>query len=177
MFVAILRTELRRENSCSSSFIIGIEVPCVWTDLRKIPLSLWVLSRVSAKDAPEDAPAVLFNAHFDSPLGSPGASDCASCVASLLETLRHIIDTKWVPPAPVIFLFNGAEELFLLVRPLIRFSLYQRMHLLRVISHNTGGQGSVQSAIFLPYVVYTFYTRLLAARFKNFLRRHALEIV
>ncbi|CAM6105759.1 unnamed protein product [Calypogeia fissa] len=73
-----------------------------------------VAVRVAAKDAPEDAAAVLFNAHYDAPLGSPGASDCASCVASLLETLRHIIDTEWVPPAPVIFLFNSAEELFCL---------------------------------------------------------------
>ncbi|KAG6544448.1 hypothetical protein Mapa_014086 [Marchantia paleacea] len=70
--------------------------------------------RVSAKDAREDAASLLLNAHFDGPLGSPGASDCASCVASLLETLRYLIDTNWVPPAPVIFLFNGAEELFLL---------------------------------------------------------------
>ncbi|KAL2611174.1 hypothetical protein R1flu_022866 [Riccia fluitans] len=69
--------------------------------------------RVAAKDASEDAASLLLNAHFDGPLGSPGASDCASCVASLLETFRYVIDTNWIPPAPVIFLFNGAEELFL----------------------------------------------------------------
>jgi len=81
------------------------------------------------------------NGHFDSPLGSPGAADCGSCVgkykclsskhrrcsynadflwnisfpASMLELSRLIIDSGWVPPRPVIFLFNGAEELFLLV--------------------------------------------------------------
>jgi Zn-dependent M28 family amino/carboxypeptidase len=54
------------------------------------------------------------NGHFDSPLGSPGAADCGSCVASMLELSRLIIDSGWVPPRPVIFLFNGAEELFLL---------------------------------------------------------------
>jgi Zn-dependent M28 family amino/carboxypeptidase len=54
------------------------------------------------------------NGHFDSPLGSPGASDCGSCVASMLELSRLILDSGWVPPRPVIFLFNGAEELFLL---------------------------------------------------------------
>lgn len=35
--------------------------------------------------------------------------------ASMLEVLRYIVDANWVPPSPVIFLFNGAEELFLLV--------------------------------------------------------------
>lgn len=54
------------------------------------------------------------NGHFDSPLGSPGAADCGSCVASMLELSRLIIDSGWVPPRPVVFLFNGAEELFLL---------------------------------------------------------------
>uniref|UniRef100_A0A0D9WXT4 Peptidase M28 domain-containing protein n=1 Tax=Leersia perrieri TaxID=77586 RepID=A0A0D9WXT4_9ORYZ len=52
----------------------------------------------------------LVNGHFDSPLGSPGAADCAS----MLELSRLIIDSGWVPSQPVIFLFNGAEELFLL---------------------------------------------------------------
>ncbi|KAJ7515316.1 hypothetical protein O6H91_22G010500 [Diphasiastrum complanatum] len=56
----------------------------------------------------------MVNGHFDGPLASPGAADCASCVASMLESLRYIIETDWVPPAPIIFLFNGAEELFLL---------------------------------------------------------------
>uniref|UniRef100_A0A0E0IUH1 Uncharacterized protein n=1 Tax=Oryza nivara TaxID=4536 RepID=A0A0E0IUH1_ORYNI len=54
--------------------------------------------------------AFLVNGHFDSPLGSPGAADCAS----MLELSRLIIDSGWVPSQPVIFLFNGAEELFLL---------------------------------------------------------------
>ena len=39
--------------------------------------------------------------------------------ASMLELVRLIIDSGWVPPRPVIFLFNGAEEVFLLVKPLI----------------------------------------------------------
>lgn len=39
-----------------------------------------------------------------------------SCSASMLELSRLIIDSGWVPSQPVIFLFNGAEELFLLVR-------------------------------------------------------------
>lgn len=84
----------------------------------------------------------MLNGHFDTPPGSPGAGDCGSCVgglymlmfqdviaynfeldfidtpsaASLLELARLTVDSDWVPPKPVIFLFNGAEELFLLVR-------------------------------------------------------------
>eukprot|EP00250_Pteridium_aquilinum_P010242 c19238_g1_i1 orf=238-2940(+) len=69
--------------------------------------------RISAAVADEDAPAVLVNGHFDSAIGSPGAGDCASCVASMLEAVRLIIDTDWVPANPIIFLFNGAEELFM----------------------------------------------------------------
>lgn len=39
-----------------------------------------------------------------------------SLVASLLEVARLTVDSNWVPPRPIIFLFNGAEELFMLVR-------------------------------------------------------------
>ncbi|EFJ29171.1 hypothetical protein SELMODRAFT_171078 [Selaginella moellendorffii] len=87
-----------------------------------------VAVRVSAHNATDDQASVLVNGHFDSPLGSPGAGDCASCVgksslvlqrpiyvaASMLEVLRYIVDSGWVPPSPIIFLFNGAEEVFLL---------------------------------------------------------------
>ncbi|KAI5070997.1 hypothetical protein GOP47_0013248 [Adiantum capillus-veneris] len=69
--------------------------------------------RISPAVADEDAPAVLVNGHFDSAIGSPGAGDCASCVATMLEAVRLIIDTDWVPSSPIIFLFNGAEELFM----------------------------------------------------------------
>ncbi|KAK9046668.1 hypothetical protein V6N11_052551 [Hibiscus sabdariffa] len=73
-----------------------------------------VLMRISSIDSQETDPSVLMNAHFDSPLGSPGAGDCGSCVASLLEIARLTIDSGWVPPRPIILLFNGAEEVFLL---------------------------------------------------------------
>eukprot|EP01018_Ginkgo_biloba_P014095 Gb_29425 [translate_table: standard] len=73
-----------------------------------------ILVRISSAYAKDDDPAVLVNGHFDSPLGSPGAGDCGSCVASMLEVVRLVIDSGWVPPHPIIFLFNGAEELFLL---------------------------------------------------------------
>uniref|UniRef100_M8AUS0 Endoplasmic reticulum metallopeptidase 1 n=1 Tax=Aegilops tauschii TaxID=37682 RepID=M8AUS0_AEGTA len=72
----------------------------------------WISSNVSE----EDEPSLLVNGHFDSPLGSPGAADCGSCVASMLELSRLMLESGWIPPRPVIFLFNGAEELFLLLR-------------------------------------------------------------
>ncbi|CAN6197533.1 unnamed protein product [Urochloa humidicola] len=73
-----------------------------------------IVMRISSNVSEDDDPSLLVNGHFDSPLGSPGAADCGSCVASMLELSRLIIDSGWVPPRPVIFLFNGAEELFLL---------------------------------------------------------------
>ena len=73
-----------------------------------------VAVRISAKGAQIGEASVLINGHLDSPLGSAGAADCASCVATMLEVLRYIVDTNWVPPAPLVFLFNGAEEVFLL---------------------------------------------------------------
>ncbi|KAM7487151.1 hypothetical protein LguiB_024635 [Lonicera macranthoides] len=73
-----------------------------------------IVMRISSVDSRETDPSVLLNGHFDSAPGSPGASDCGSCVASLLEIARLTIDSGWAPPQPVIFLFNGAEELFML---------------------------------------------------------------
>lgn len=73
-----------------------------------------ILMRIAAADSKETDPSLLVNGHFDAPLGSPGAADCGSCVASMLEIARLIIDSGWIPPRPIIFLFNGAEELFLL---------------------------------------------------------------
>ncbi|ERN09980.1 hypothetical protein AMTR_s00013p00220950 [Amborella trichopoda] len=73
-----------------------------------------LLLRISSADSKDSDPSVLVNGHFDSPLGSPGAGDCASCVASMLELARLIVESGWVPPRPIIFLFNGAEEVFLL---------------------------------------------------------------
>ncbi|KAL3501024.1 hypothetical protein ACH5RR_035473 [Cinchona calisaya] len=73
-----------------------------------------ILMRISSLDSRDNDASVLVNGHFDSPPGSPGAGDCGSCVASILELARVFVDSAWVPPRPVIFLFNGAEELFML---------------------------------------------------------------
>ncbi|XP_016569796.1 endoplasmic reticulum metallopeptidase 1 isoform X4 [Capsicum annuum] len=73
-----------------------------------------IIMRISSVDSGENDSAVLVNGHFDAPPGSPGAGDCGSCVASILELARLCVDSGWIPPRPVIFLFNGAEELFML---------------------------------------------------------------
>ncbi|VFQ87629.1 unnamed protein product [Cuscuta campestris] len=73
-----------------------------------------IMMRISSLQSGDDDPSVLLNGHFDTTPGSPGAGDCGSCVAALLELARLTIDSGWVPPRPLIFLFNGAEELFML---------------------------------------------------------------
>lgn len=73
-----------------------------------------IVMRISSVDSQDTDPSVLLNGHYDGPLGSPGAGDCGSCVASMLELARLTVDSGWVPPRPIIFLFNGAEELFML---------------------------------------------------------------
>ncbi|KAL4573836.1 hypothetical protein LXL04_020655 [Taraxacum kok-saghyz] len=73
-----------------------------------------IVMRISSLESKDTDPSILLNGHFDSPPGSPGAGDCGSCVASILEIARLTIDSGWVPPKPLIFLFNGAEELFML---------------------------------------------------------------
>ncbi|KAK9806066.1 hypothetical protein WJX73_010823 [Symbiochloris irregularis] len=61
----------------------------------------------------EGVPAVLIGGHFDSTLGSPGASDCASCVAVALETARALAAQPGLHlPGPLVFLLNGGEETF-----------------------------------------------------------------
>ena len=38
----------------------------------------------------ETDPSVLINGHFDSPLGSPGAGDCGSCVGEYIVSRNHL---------------------------------------------------------------------------------------
>jgi hypothetical protein len=54
--------------------------------------------------------AVLLSAHYDTFSGStPSASDCGSCVVTLLETMRAL-ETEPTLKNDVIFLFTDAEE-------------------------------------------------------------------
>lgn len=61
--------------------------------------------------SPSTRSSLLINAHFDSTLGTVGASDCASCVGVAMEALRTLAcDPSVHLEAPVVFLFNGGEE-------------------------------------------------------------------
>ncbi len=53
--------------------------------------------------------AVVFNAHYDSVPSAPGASDCGSCVAAVLETARTL---RALPRMKndVLFVFTDGEE-------------------------------------------------------------------
>ena len=71
---------------------------------------IFLRHRISSAYRKDDDPTVLINGNFDSPSGSPGADDCGSCVAPMLEVLCLIIDSGWVPPHPIVFLLNGGVD-------------------------------------------------------------------
>ncbi|CEP14229.1 hypothetical protein [Parasitella parasitica] len=55
--------------------------------------------------------AVLLNAHFDTTLGSPGATDDGSGVAVMMDIIRVLSKRSWDGyKNSIVFLFNGAEE-------------------------------------------------------------------
>ncbi|KAG6766299.1 hypothetical protein POTOM_030373 [Populus tomentosa] len=49
-----------------------------------------IVARISSADLQETDPSVLINGHFDSPLGSPGAGDCGSCVGEYIVSRNHL---------------------------------------------------------------------------------------
>lgn len=51
----------------------------------------------------------------------------------MLELARLTVDSGWIPPRPIIFLFNGAEELFMLVR-IIAILVLKLVSLKRLLS-------------------------------------------
>ncbi|RVW24504.1 putative endoplasmic reticulum metallopeptidase 1 [Vitis vinifera] len=71
-----------------------------------------VIMRISSVNSQETDPSVLLNGHFDSPLGSPGAGDCGSCVASMLEMARLTVDSGWVPLVPLFFFLMALKNFF-----------------------------------------------------------------
>ncbi|XP_019150351.1 PREDICTED: endoplasmic reticulum metallopeptidase 1 isoform X1 [Ipomoea nil] len=95
-------------NGSFSMIFLGYSISFTYRNLTNI------IMRISSVQSGDNDPSVLVNGHFDTTPGSPGAGDCGSCVASILELARVTIDSGWIPPRPVIFLFNGAEELFML---------------------------------------------------------------
>ena len=76
------------------------------------------MARISWPDkqirASAEGLTTLINAHFDSVQGSPGGADDGVGVACMLEIAKKLATG---PPLknPVVFLFNGAEEVIQLV--------------------------------------------------------------
>ena len=84
-----------------------------------LPLSYNNLSSVTALLTPSDynqrttatvRDTLLINAHVDSAVGAPGASDNVGGAAIALEVFRSIISSPGALKRPLLFLFNGAEE-------------------------------------------------------------------
>ncbi|XP_020801014.1 endoplasmic reticulum metallopeptidase 1-like [Drosophila serrata] len=69
-----------------------------------------VVVKLSTKQSQSES-YLLINSHFDSKPGSPGSGDDGTMVVVMLEVLRQMAISKTPFEHPIIFLFNGAEEL------------------------------------------------------------------
>ncbi|KAL0095054.1 hypothetical protein J3Q64DRAFT_1653385 [Phycomyces blakesleeanus] len=68
-------------------------------------------STIGQNDRSCEKNAILMNSHFDTTLGSRGASDDGSGTAVMLEIIRVLSQRDWTSyKNSIVFLFNGAEE-------------------------------------------------------------------
>ena len=97
-------------GALSTQHVFGFEIANVYNGLTNIVLRIAPTNHKESET--ENRPrSVLVNAHYDSTIGSPGASDAASCVGIALEMARTIVANASLPlSSPIIFLFNGGEE-------------------------------------------------------------------
>eukprot|EP00889_Picochlorum_renovo_P006629 jgi/Picre1/33659/NNA_001139.t1 len=101
--VQVVREQVIGSNGLQEAF--GFQIANVYNNLTNIVMV------VTPKDGVSRVKSVLVNAHYDSTLGSPGASDCASCVGVGFEVARTILMNSSIPLySPIVFLFNGGEE-------------------------------------------------------------------
>ncbi len=77
-------------------------------------ISCATVGDIIADIVPGDGKAILLMAHLDSVAAGPGASDDASGVAALLETIRALKAQEGSTGHPVIALFSDGEEMGLL---------------------------------------------------------------
>lgn len=96
-------------GAVSKQHVFGFEISNVYNGLTNIVLRIAPKNEeINGSDRPL---SVLVNAHYDSTIGSTGASDDASCVGIALEMARTIVANSSLPlSSPIIFLFNGGEE-------------------------------------------------------------------
>lgn len=88
--------------------VFGYEIANAFNNLTNVLVVMTPNDPIKAQNK-----AVLINGHYDSTLGTVGASDCASCVAVGMEIARTIAsNTPDQMPvlSPLVFLFNGGEE-------------------------------------------------------------------
>jgi hypothetical protein len=88
--------------------VFGYEIANVFNNLTNVLVVMTPKDPIKAQNK-----AVLINGHYDSTLGTVGASDCASCVAVGMEIARTIASNTpdQIPVlSPLVFLFNGGEE-------------------------------------------------------------------
>ncbi|KAH8252656.1 hypothetical protein KR032_001079, partial [Drosophila birchii] len=69
-----------------------------------------VVVKLSAKQSKSES-YLLVNSHFDSKPGSPSSGDDGTMVVVMLEVLRQMAISETSFEHPIVFLFNGAEEL------------------------------------------------------------------
>ena len=105
-------TEERVYGALGRQIVFGMEIANAYNGLTNVVLRVAPSSTGTASNATTTtSTSVLVNAHYDSTLGSPGASDCASCVGVALEIARTIVANASITlHAPIIFLLNGGEE-------------------------------------------------------------------
>ena len=120
-------------NGRQSTF--GFEFANVYNNLTNVVMTIRTGHGESkgSKGSKGEGGKLLINAHFDSTLGTPGASDCASCVGVAVEVIRALLvhyssatgagradgdgdgssgvsSATTLPPASIVLLLNGGEE-------------------------------------------------------------------
>ena len=72
-----------------------------------------VLIMLHSKKHPPQEGVLMISAHYDSPVGTKGASDNAANVANMIEILQVLATDHENLPRSVLFMFTGAEETIL----------------------------------------------------------------
>ncbi|KAH8285616.1 hypothetical protein KR054_011701, partial [Drosophila jambulina] len=87
----------------SGSFSLGSRVS-MYQGIQNVAVKL------SSKQSQSES-YLLINSHFDSAPGSPGSGDDGTMVVVMLEVLRQMAISETPFEHPIVFLFNGAEEI------------------------------------------------------------------
>lgn len=101
-----VRVELQSVSGSVHMLFLDTVIGNAYSNLSNILVTIEPKERTTDK-------AVLISAHYDSMVGSPGATDDASQIGVMLEAARCIVKNRAVRLAtPLIFAMNGGEETF-----------------------------------------------------------------